>query len=164
MEVTDEHARKSPPAQRPHPLHGRPSFLLLALLGGAVGTTVRAWLEGAFPASPGAWPWTTFGINLGGSFLLGLLQEALSRSGPDEGWRRRVRVGVGTGVIGGFTTYSTFIVEVDLLVRGGSTWTGAAYAVVSVVVGLGCALAGILLAQVASTRVASTRRPTANPS
>lgn len=130
-------------------------MLLIVLCGGAVGTGVRARLESAFAADPGSWPWVTFWINVGGSLLLGLVQEALARSGPDQGWRRRVRVGVGTGVIGGFTTYSTFILEVDLLLRAGLTWTGGAYAVVSIVAGLGCALAGITLG-----RALLSRRPT----
>ncbi len=114
----------------------------LVAAGGAVGATVRALLESTFPAQPGAWPWTTFWINVVGSFLLGALLETLVRTGPDEGARRAARLGAGTGVLGGFTTYSTFVVEVERLASDGHLGLGAAYAVVSVVVGIAAAAAG----------------------
>lgn len=125
---------------------GVPPVLRRALLvaaGGAVGTALRAALESLSPTQPGHWPPMTFAINLVGSFVLGALLELLIRSGPDEGWRRRVRLGCGTGVLGGFTTYSTFIVEVDRLLSGGAAATGVAYALVSVVAGIGCAVLGM---------------------
>lgn len=118
----------------------------LVALGGAVGTSARAGLEAAFAPEAGTWPWTTFAINLVGSFLLGVLLERLARSGPDDGWRRRVRVLVGTGVLGGFTTYSTFALEVDRLVDAGHAGLGVAYALGSVVLGVLASGAGILLA------------------
>lgn len=127
----------------------RPPLLALAGLvaaGGAVGTTVRALLEHAWPAAPGGWPWTTFAINLVGSFVLGALLETLVRSGPDEGRRRLVRLGVGTGVLGGFTTYSTFVVEVERRLSGGFVVTGLAYALVSVALGLVAAWLGVVAA------------------
>ena len=128
---------------------GRPSLLVLAALvaaGGAVGTAVRALLEHAWPATPGGWPWTTFAINLVGSFALGALLETLARSGPDAGRRRVARLVVGTGVLGGFTTYSTFVVEVERRLSGGFVATGVAYALTSVVLGLVAAWLGVVAA------------------
>ncbi|MBD5784753.1 CrcB family protein [Cellulosimicrobium terreum] len=127
----------------------RPPLVALAgivALGGAVGTTARALLEHVFAPVPGSWPWTTFAINVVGSFVLGVLLETLVRSGPDEGRRRTVRLGCGTGVLGGFTTYSTFAVEAERLLTGGHAALGVAYALVSVVVGIVAACAGIVLA------------------
>jgi fluoride exporter len=64
----------------------------------------------------------------------------------DTGWRRAVRVGCGTGLVGGFTTYSTFILEVERLLQGGHAAVGVLYALVSVVAGLAAAGAGIAIA------------------
>jgi CrcB protein len=125
----------------------------LVALGGAVGTTARALLEQAFAPVPGSWPWTTFWINLVGSFVLGALLETLLRSGPDAGWRRALRLGCGTGVLGGFTTYSTFVVEIERLASGGRAALGAAYALGSVAVGVAAAVAGIGLAAAVRRRL-----------
>ena len=127
------------------PLVTRPAYLLLVVLGGAVGTLARHLAGEAAPARPGGWPWTTLWINVVGSFVLGALLTALARRGPDEGWRRRVRLSVGTGLCGGFTTYSTFVLEIDTLLRGGWVATALGYALVSVVAGIAAALAGVLL-------------------
>ena len=54
----------------------------------------------------GGVPVATFGINVVGAFLLSVLLELLAKHGLDIGWSRRVRLGVGTGALGGFTTYS----------------------------------------------------------
>ncbi|MDA8439098.1 MAG: CrcB family protein [Propionibacterium sp.] len=129
------------------PTYRQPRLLALVVLGGAVGTTARWSLGQAFATAPGHWPSVTFAINLIGSFLLGLLLETLVRSGPDAGWRRAVRVGIGTGILGGFTTYSTFVVEVDRLMATGHAWTGGAYAVLSILIGVLAAVAGIGLAR-----------------
>ncbi len=124
------------------PTSTRPGLLVLVFFGGAVGTAVRWALEARFGAPAGTWPWTTLAINLIGSFLLGGVLEALAATGPDNGWRRKARLGVGTGVLGGFTTYSTFSVETVNLIRAGVAWQGLAYAVTSVAVGITLAFAG----------------------
>ncbi|AXE39807.1 fluoride efflux transporter FluC [Acidipropionibacterium virtanenii] len=123
------------------------ALALLVGAGGCLGTLVRALLEGAFGAGHGHFPAMTLAINLVGSAVLGLLLEGLARTGEDAGIRKAVRLGVGTGVIGGFTTYSTFAVETDRLLGGGSPVLGLVYAVVSVSAGLVCAAAGILCAR-----------------
>ncbi|MDN5964487.1 MAG: CrcB family protein [Actinomyces sp.] len=117
----------------------------LVALCGALGTIVRAVLETAHPAAEHGFPWTTWTINMVGSFLLGVLQEALALSGPDSGWRKAVRIGAGTGVIGGFTTYSTFVLESDRLLTGSGAQfgLGVVYVVGSVLVGLFCAALGM---------------------
>lgn len=144
--------RRTP--RRARPPYLTPSSVVLVFVGGTTGTALRAWLEATFPSPTGSWPWATFWINLSGALILGFLLESLLLSGPDLGWRRRVRLGVGTGVMGGYTTYSSFIVEADQLLRGGHAWTGIAYALVSVTLGIACALAGIT----ASRRLAERRR------
>ncbi|MFT4218400.1 MAG: CrcB family protein [Micropruina sp.] len=120
----------------------------VVLVGGAIGTAIRAALEFAFPAQPGGWPWATFLINVSGSFLLGLLLETLSRRRLDVGVRRLLRLGLGTGVMGGYTTYSSFAVETVRLLGlgGGAIAVGAGYALGSVVLGLAGAFAGMWVA------------------
>lgn len=154
-------------AEGGHRRSGTAPWAALVAVGGALGTLLRAALEAAHPAAPGGFPWTTFLINVVGAFLLGALQESLALSGPDGGWRKAVRIGVGTGVIGGFTTYSTFILEGDRLLTGSGTdtATGIAYVLGSVVAGLLSALLGIHAAGVAmrsrgGARSAPARRPT----
>ncbi len=119
---------------------------LLILIGGALGTGIRAALEAAYPAQPGGWPWATFLINVTGAFTLGVLLETLIRRGPDSGVRQYLRLGLGTGVLGGYTTYSTFAVEAVRLLGAGAVLIGIGYAIASVILGLAAALAGTLLA------------------
>jgi len=119
---------------------------LLILIGGALGTGIRAALVAAYPAQPGGWPWATFLINVTGAFTLGVLLETLIRRGPDSGVRQFLRLGLGTGVLGGYTTYSTFAVEAVRLLGAGAVLIGIGYAIASVLLGLAAALAGTLLA------------------
>lgn len=120
----------------------RPAWLVVIGIGGTVGTAARAWLEAVFAPPPGTWPWVTFWINVGGSFVLGALLEVLAETGRDVGWRRGLRLGLGTGVLGGFTTYSTFSVETVQLLGTGALLSGFGYAIGSVTAGLGTALLG----------------------
>ncbi|SKB05098.1 fluoride efflux transporter FluC [Aeromicrobium choanae] len=126
------------------PLFLQPAVLALVMLGGAVGTAARAVLADAFPVSDGAWPWATFGVNVAGSFLLGLLVALVAVRGGRSGAWRLVRPALGAGVLGGFTTYSAFAVEVDRLLGGGSVGLGLAYAGASVVGGVLAAALGVL--------------------
>jgi CrcB protein len=126
--------------------------MLVVLIGGAAGTAARYALAEAWPTHPDGWPWGTFLANLAGCLILGLLLEGLGRRGPDVGIRQRARLLVGTGFCGGLTTYSTFAVEADLLVRAGQDGLALAYVAVSLVAGSLAAAMGILAA-------AGRRRP-----
>lgn len=133
------------------PLRVGPSWLALILAGGMVGTAVRAALETACAPASG-FPWATFCINVSGAFALGALLEALAATGPDQGWRRAVRLGVGTGLLGGYTTYSTFAVETMELIQEGAWAAGLGYAMGSVVAGFVAAVLGIRIARLAARR------------
>lgn len=119
------------------PLHQQPLAIGFVALGGALGALARYGV--AQGLSHGSWPWATLVVNLVGAFALGLLLEALSRSGDDFGARQRLRLTAGTGFCGAFTTYSTFahgIISVhDTHSFGAATAWGAA----QVVLGLICA-------------------------
>ncbi len=118
--------------------------LPLVAAGGCAGTLVRAALERAWPASPGHLPVTTLALNVVGALALGLLLGALGEGRP------RLRLALGTGVLGGLTTHSTFILESHrLLTSGGDDGhpvLGAAYLMGSMVAGLVAAGLGLWLA------------------
>lgn len=122
-----------------------PRWLVIIFCGAALGTTLRSVLETVFTPAAGQWPWVTFWINVTGSLLLGALLEGIAESGRDTGWRRGLRLGVGTGVLGGFTTYSTFAVETVLLFRSGHWLLASGYALASVVTGVAAAVLGVRL-------------------
>lgn len=110
--------------------------------GGALGTAARVGLSRLVPPL-GAVPVATLLINVAGAFVLGLLLERLARAGPDDGWRRDLRLGVGTGVLGGFTTYSALATDTASLLSAGHPAPAVAYAVGTLVFGLLAAAAGI---------------------
>lgn len=127
----------------------RPAYLRVGPLaavaaGGMAGTTARYLLGELLPPVAG-WPVATLTANLVGSFLLGLLLEALLSLGPETRRIRTVRLALGTGVLGGFTTFSSLALELERLLAAGSTTTAAGYLLVTVAGGLVACLAGILL-------------------
>ncbi|MCL2514451.1 MAG: fluoride efflux transporter CrcB [Microbacteriaceae bacterium] len=124
------------------PLHLRPLPVLLVFVGGAIGTLARYLLSLALP-SPDGLPLPTFFVNLVGAFLLGVLLEALLRRGPDAGWRQGARLFLGTGFMGGFTTYSSFAVETALLTDHARYVAGFGYAIVSLLLGVAATALGI---------------------
>ncbi len=125
------------------PLHVRPLAVLLVMSGGVVGAAARETVELAVPTSKQGFPVATFAINLCGAFALGVVLDALVRSGDDVGWRRKTRLVVGTGFCGAFTTYSTLAVESVQLARHGAWSVGVLYVVASLVGGLAAAALGI---------------------
>lgn len=130
------------------PLHLTPAALGLVALGGMAGTAARYAVSLVAPPR-GGWPLATLAVNLVGAFVLGLLLEALARRGPEDGpggpSRRRMRLVIGTGFCGAFTTYSALAVDLDLLLRGGQPGTAVAYAAVTVLVGFLLCCVGIWL-------------------
>jgi len=129
----------------------RPSHLDLRLVGlvavgGAVGTTARWALTEWLGTAAGGWPTATFVANVLGSFLLGALLEGLLRRGPESRRGRQLRLGVGTGVLGGFTTFSSLALEMERLLAGEQVATGLVYGVASVLLGLVACLLGVALA------------------
>lgn len=132
-------------------LHWR--SVLLVFVGGAAGTTLRYLLSLAVPPMLGI-PVITLVINVVGAFALGWLLQTLALRGPDAGLRRDVRLLAGTGVLGGFTTYSSFAVDTDGLIAAQNLGGGVVYAVATVVIGALASVAGIALASALGRRKA----------
>jgi len=128
-------------ASGPVPL--RWDAVALVALGGAAGTAARVAITLAVP-SVGAFAVATFAINVVGAFLLGMLLEVLARRGPDAGRLRSIRLLLGTGFLGGFTTYSALATDTAML-TGGDTGTALAYSLGTLLIGGVATWAGILI-------------------
>lgn len=127
------------------PVHLRWSSIGLVAAGGAVGAAVREALVLAAP-STGGFDTVIFCINLSGALALGVLLEALLRQGPEDDRRRRLRLLLGTGVLGGYTTYSTLAVETARLLADANLGGAAVYSLATVLLGAFATWAGIALA------------------
>ncbi len=118
---------------------------LLVATGGAVGAVGRYQLGRTITHWTGpnaAFPWGTLGANLIGSLAMGLLVGWLARHGGAGAENMRLLLGV--GLLGGFTTFSAFSLEMVLLVQRGSPGLAMLYAAISVVAGLAALYLGLL--------------------
>lgn len=126
------------------PVHLTPHLVLLVFVGGCLGVLLRAAIAEQVDADS-ALAIATFAINVVGAFALSVLIEALALRGSDIGYRRAMRLFLGTGLLGGFTTYSALAVQTDALLRGGQVGAALAYAVGTLTLGFAASLAGIAL-------------------
>jgi CrcB protein len=129
---------------------GRQLDILAAIaLGGGLGSVARYLVATAMPVHPGRFPWSTFLINMSGSFVLGLLMVFVLDVWPPQ---RYVRPFVGIGILGGFTTFSTFAVEIRGLAGRGAWALADAYALSSLIGGVAAVWCGIALARLIAGR------------
>lgn len=112
-----------------------------------------------FPATHDI-PWATLIVNVAGAFLLGLLLEALLHAGAETSRIRLARLALGTGVLGGFTTYSALALELHELLADGRFATAVGYGLGSVSAGLLACVLGI----VAGSRIMHSRAHRGRPS
>jgi CrcB protein len=125
-----------------------PGVLAAIAAGGVLGAEARYGMSLLLPHHPGQWPWATWLTNVSGCFLIGVLMVVITELTSPH---RLVRPFLGVGVLGGFTTFSTFAVDAQTLLAGGHRATALAY------------LAGTVLAAVAAAALGMTltRRATA---
>ncbi|MFJ9038132.1 fluoride efflux transporter FluC [Streptomyces sp. NPDC102406] len=138
-------------APRPVAWRGQGPVLGVVALGGALGASARYGASLLWPTATGAFPWTTLGVNAVGCALMGVLMVLIS-----DVWEghRLVRPFFGTGVLGGFTTFSTYAVDIGRLTDLGEARTALGYLVLTVCVALAAVWAGTRL-----TRALVGRRP-----
>ncbi len=123
----------------------RPALRIGAIAaGGALGTLARYGVSRALITPALGFPWSTFAVNVAGSLLLGLIVTlVVERWSPT----RFVRPFAAIGFCGGFTTFSTLMVELSQRGQHGRVAIAGAYLVASLVVGLLAAVAGMALAR-----------------
>jgi CrcB protein len=113
-------------------------------LGGAAGALARAGMAELWPHPARGWPWSTLVTNATGSALLGVLLVVLARRYPRDRYARPL---VGTGLLGGYTTFSTLSVDAAQLVRFDRPGLAVGYVVTSTAVILLACLIGLLVAR-----------------
>lgn len=114
--------------------------LLLVMAGGSVGAGARYLTgRGALAAFGPGWPWGTLICNVAGGLLMGVLVGALLRFSAAEPWRLLL----GVGVLGGFTTFSSFTLETVTMAQRGDWFGAATYVAVSVAGSIAALLAGL---------------------
>jgi CrcB protein len=132
--------------QRSELRRGNGDVLVAISLGGGIGALARYGIGYAFPAAPRGFPWATFGINVAGCLLIGVLMVLVT---DVWGGRRLVRPFLGVGVLGGFTTFSGYVVDIQRLVNGAA----AAVALLYLAATVAAALAAVYVA-ITATRLA----------
>ncbi|ABC62362.1 fluoride efflux transporter CrcB [Erythrobacter litoralis] len=117
-------------------------------LGGAIGAVLRyqmgRWMTGWLGApAMSVFPWATLAINALGSLLMGVLAGVLFKLSP--GVQDQWRLLIGTGILGGFTTFSAFSLEVWVMVERGQPAFAALYVVLSVSLAISALVFGLML-------------------
>lgn len=118
----------------------RASWDVLAVVaaGGALGAAARYGAGLAWPHHPGGFPWATLVVNVVGCVAIGVLAGLAPR-------HRLARPFLGTGVLGGFTTFSTYAVDARTLVDAGRPVAAATYVAGTLVAALAAVWLGMLV-------------------
>lgn len=116
---------------------------LAVLAGGALGTLARAWVGTVLPAAGPGWGWATLVVNITGALAMGLLVAWLATRVTSA----FVRPFAAVGLLGGWTTYSTFAVDAVTLTGGHGVANALGYVLATLLIGVGASLAGLLLGE-----------------
>ncbi|WP_326938088.1 fluoride efflux transporter CrcB [Amycolatopsis cynarae] len=142
------------PSQRRELIGQHGPVLGVIALGGGFGALARYGLAQALPALPGQFPWATFVTNVLGCLLIGVLMVLIT-----EVWtaHRLVRPFLGVGILGGFTTFSTYAVETRGLLRPGTVPLAFAYWAGTLLAALCAVVAGVWVTRAAVRRTGHRR-------
>ncbi|GAB7102172.1 hypothetical protein JCM4814A_04860 [Streptomyces phaeofaciens JCM 4814] len=130
---------------------GQLPVVAVVAVGGAIGAAARYAAALWWPTPAGGFPWTTFWVNVVGCAVIGVFLVVITEAVAAH---RLVRPFFGTGVLGGFTTFSTYAVDIQRLADAGRTAAALAYLTVT----LCAALAAVALAATATRRVLTRRQ------
>lgn len=134
------------PAQRAE-LHW--PVLAAIAVGGALGALARYGLQTALPTGPADFPWATFLVNVSGCLLIGVLMVVITEVRQAH---RLVRPFLGVGVLGGYTTFSTYVVDVQRAVAAGAPLTGLVYLAATMLAAVAAVVAGMWLTRWVASR------------
>lgn len=112
-------------------------------LGGALGAVLRYGVSTALPTVPETFPWPTLLVNVVGCLLLGALMVVIEVRAP----HKLARPFLGVGVLGGFTTFSTYVTDAMRLIAHGDPGIALAYVAVTLVAALAATLLGTITAR-----------------
>ena len=144
-------------ASRPHISSGPGAADLAAVAaGGGIGSVARYLLSAAFPAGPG-FPWAVFAINVSGCLLLGVLMVYVLEVWPPRRLLRLLRLFLAVGLLGGYTTFSTYAGGVMTLLTGHAGTLAVAYALGSIVAALAAVWCGLIAGRTAAMLPARIR-------
>jgi CrcB protein len=107
--------------------------------GGVIGSLARYGIGAALPPPPGGFPWATFGVNVSGCLLIGVLMVVITEATRPH---RLIRPFLGIGVLGGFTTFSGYVLDIGRTVAAGAPLTALGYLAATVAAALGAVYAG----------------------
>lgn len=124
--------------------------------GGALGAVSRHLVDLALPHAPGAFAWSTLLVNVSGCLLIGILMVVVAvRPG-----RRLLRPFVGVGILGGYTTFSTHIIDAQFLLAGGRALDSLLYLGATLAGGLAATLLGMVATRAVLGAAGRRPRPT----
>jgi CrcB protein len=138
-------------------IRDRWDILAVIAAGGALGSAARYGAAVLWPHAPPEIAWSTFAVNIVGGFLLGLLMVFVNDVWPPH---RYVRPFVGVGILGGFTTFSTYMLDTDALLAVGRLPIALLYLLGTLLIGLVAVWLGIVVGRGAAAllRAGSARR------
>jgi CrcB protein len=141
-----------PDLDRPTPVPRRPrswdpAVLAAIVAGGVLGAEARYGLDVLLPHAPRQWPWATWLINVSGCLLIGVLMVVITELTSPH---RLVRPFVGVGVLGGYTTFSTAMVDVQQLALAGRDGAALGYLMATVTAAVVATFTGVTLTRAAA--------------
>lgn len=135
--------------QRTELRRGGRSLLAAIAAGGVIGALARYGLSVAWPRQPDEFPWATFTTNVSGCLLIGVLMVLITEARTAH---RLVRPFLGVGVLGGYTTFSTYAVDIQQAIAAGSPRIALLYLAGTLAAALAAVHAGVTLTRLATGR------------
>jgi fluoride exporter len=118
------------------------AIVAVVSVGGVLGALARYGAGLLWPTAAGSFPWTTLAINVIGCGVMGCLSVAVTEGRPAH---HLVRPFLGTGVLGGFTTFSTYCVDIEQLIDHGEAATSLAYLAATIAAAMAAVTTGAWL-------------------